>query len=127
MSAFDNATLMITGGTGSFGSTVLKHFLDSDLKEIRILPSNSHSAILTSSLTYSFGRYHPMPRTKGSKNRITASTDFDAQIRKLQKDKALGDIRGVSYIYGMFYRFGLIDVPEKVKEKMNKCGCVAKS
>ena len=27
---------MITGGTGSFGSTVLKHFLDSDLKEIRI-------------------------------------------------------------------------------------------
>lgn len=36
MSAFDNATLMITGGTGSFGSTVLKHFLESDLKEIRI-------------------------------------------------------------------------------------------
>lgn len=36
MSEFNNATLMITGGTGSFGSTVLKHFLDSDLKEIRI-------------------------------------------------------------------------------------------
>ena len=36
MSTFNNATLMITGGTGSFGSTVLKHFLDSDLKEIRI-------------------------------------------------------------------------------------------
>lgn len=36
MSAFNNATLMITGGTGSFGSTVLKHFLTSDLKEIRI-------------------------------------------------------------------------------------------
>lgn len=32
----DNKTLMITGGTGSFGSTVLKHFWDSDLKEIRI-------------------------------------------------------------------------------------------
>src|SRR5699024_12752739 len=30
------STLMITGGTGSFGSTVLKHFLGSDLKEIRI-------------------------------------------------------------------------------------------
>lgn len=27
---------MITGGTGSFGNTVLKHFLDSDLGEIRI-------------------------------------------------------------------------------------------
>ena len=33
------------------------------------------------------------------------------------RNKALGDIRGVSYIYGMFYRLGLIDVPEKVKEK----------
>ena len=30
-----------------------------------------------------------MPRTKGSKNRITASTDFDAQIAKLQKNKAM--------------------------------------
>ena len=28
-----------------------------------------------------------MPRTKGSKNRV--KTDFDAQIAKLQKDKAL--------------------------------------
>ena len=36
MSTFSGATLMITGGTGSFGSTVLKHFLNSDLKEIRI-------------------------------------------------------------------------------------------
>lgn len=36
MSSFTNATLMITGGTGSFGSTVLRHFLTSDLKEIRI-------------------------------------------------------------------------------------------
>ena len=27
---------MITGGTGSFGTTVLKHFLNSDLKQIRI-------------------------------------------------------------------------------------------
>ena len=38
----------------------------------------------------------------------------------VDKSKALGDIRGVSYIYGMFYRFGLIDVPKKVKEKMTK-------
>lgn len=30
-----------------------------------------------------------MARTKGSKNRIAASTDFDAQIAKLQKDKAM--------------------------------------
>lgn len=33
---FNNKTLMITGGTGSFGNAVLKYFLDSDIKEIRI-------------------------------------------------------------------------------------------
>jgi UDP-glucose 4-epimerase len=31
-----NATLLITGGTGSFGNAVLKRFLNSDIKEIRI-------------------------------------------------------------------------------------------
>ena len=36
MSAFTNKTLLITGGTGSFGNTVLKHFLKSDIGEIRI-------------------------------------------------------------------------------------------
>ncbi len=35
--AFKNKTLVITGGTGSFGSTVLKHFLTSDIGEIRII------------------------------------------------------------------------------------------
>ena len=33
---FSNKTLMITGGTGSFGKTVLKRFLDTDVKEIRV-------------------------------------------------------------------------------------------
>ena len=36
MSAFTNATLLITGGTGSFGNTVLKHFLTTDIGQIRI-------------------------------------------------------------------------------------------
>ncbi|WP_243283146.1 hypothetical protein [Blautia luti] len=40
------------------------------------------------------------------------------QEEVVERSKALGDIRGVTYIYGMFYRFGLIDVPDKVKEKM---------
>lgn len=34
---FANKTLLITGGTGSFGNAVLRRFLDSDLREIRIL------------------------------------------------------------------------------------------
>ena len=33
---FKNKTLLITGGTGSFGNAVLKRFLDSDIEEIRI-------------------------------------------------------------------------------------------
>ena len=33
---FNNKVLLITGGTGSFGNAVLKRFLDSDLKEVRI-------------------------------------------------------------------------------------------
>jgi C-terminal peptidase prc len=36
MSQFSGATLLITGGTGSFGNTVLKHFLTTDIGEIRI-------------------------------------------------------------------------------------------
>lgn len=33
---FDNKVLMVTGGTGSFGHTVLKRFLDTNVREIRI-------------------------------------------------------------------------------------------
>lgn len=36
MSLYSGATLMITGGTGSFGNTVLKHFLTTDIGQIRI-------------------------------------------------------------------------------------------
>ena len=36
MTLFTNKILLITGGTGSFGNAVLKRFLDTDIKEIRI-------------------------------------------------------------------------------------------
>ena len=36
MSIFANKTLLITGGTGSFGNAVLRRFIDTDIKEIRI-------------------------------------------------------------------------------------------
>ena len=36
MSVFENKVLLITGGTGSFGNAVLRRFLESDIKEIRI-------------------------------------------------------------------------------------------
>lgn len=40
----------------------------------------------------------------------------------VDRPKALGDIRGVTYIYGMFYRFGLIDMPDKLNGKMKRAG-----
>lgn len=33
---FNGKILLITGGTGSFGNAVLRRFLDTDIKEIRI-------------------------------------------------------------------------------------------
>lgn len=36
MTIFKNKTLLITGGTGSFGNAVLNRFLDTDIREIRI-------------------------------------------------------------------------------------------
>lgn len=36
MSLFEGKTLMITGGTGSFGNAVLRRFLKTDIGEIRI-------------------------------------------------------------------------------------------
>ena len=37
MKKFNNKILLITGGTGSFGNAVLRKFLNSSLKEVRIL------------------------------------------------------------------------------------------
>lgn len=36
MSIFENKVLLITGGTGSFGNAVLRRFINTDIKEIRI-------------------------------------------------------------------------------------------
>lgn len=38
----------------------------------------------------------------------------------VSRPKAMGDLRGVSYIYPLFYRFGLIDVPEAFAQNMEK-------
>ena len=39
---------------------------------------------------------------------------------EVKKPKALGDIRGGSYIYSILWRFGLIRVPEEIEKKMEK-------
>lgn len=36
----------------------------------------------------------------------------------VKKPKAIGDIRGISYIYPMLWRFGVITVPEQIENKL---------
>ena len=42
---FNNKTLLITGGTGSFGGAVLKRFLNEDIGEIRIFSRDENIII----------------------------------------------------------------------------------
>ena len=64
------------------------------------------------------------PQGKQQESGVKFSAVGMRNIKKVgavvDRPKALGDIRGVSYIYGMFYRFGLIDVPDTARQKM-KC------
>ena len=58
---------------------------------------------------------------RGESKSLTMSTVLKAYENSIgagivERPKALGDLHGVSYIYPIFFRFGLIEVPEKVKE-----------
>lgn len=46
MLMFKNKTLLITGGTGSFGNAVLDRFLTTDIKEIRIFSRDEKSRMI---------------------------------------------------------------------------------
>ena len=49
---------------------------------------------------------------------------LEKQGEVVERPKALGDIRGISYIYPILYRFGIIQVPLKTAEKMQVRGGV---
>ena len=49
---------------------------------------------------------------------VVAHSKRDSE--EVKKPKALGDIRGVSYIYPILWRFGLIRVPKAIEKKMGK-------
>lgn len=51
-SMFKGNTLLITGGTGSFGNAVLRRFLDSGLREVRIF-SRSRTTCVSATTTQS--------------------------------------------------------------------------
>ena len=60
---FDNRALLITGGTGSFGNAVLRRFLDSDLREIRILKQLKQDNIVLLKVLLHDQHHHFPPRS----------------------------------------------------------------
>ena len=75
-----------------------------------------------------YNRELVVSRRKESKTLAWSSIKlaFDRAMEKqgqvIDRPKALGDIRGISYIYPMLYRFGIIEVPNKTAEKMQLKG-----
>lgn len=62
---------------------------------------------------------------RGESKSLTMSTILKAYENSigagsLDRPKTLGDLRGVSYIYPIFFRFGLIEVPENVKAMLQR-------
>jgi UDP-glucose 4-epimerase len=77
---FEDKTLLISGGTGSFGNAVLRRFLHSDLKEIRILSRDEKKQD-------DMRKFYSNPKLKF----------YIGDVRDYQS--VLNAVRGVDYIY----------------------------
>ncbi len=77
---FVNKTLLVTGGTGSFGNAVLRRFLQSDLKEIRIFSRDEKKQD-------DMRKRYDSPKLKF----------YIGDVRDYQS--VLGALRGVDYVY----------------------------
>ena len=81
-----------------------------------------------SGLPYSYTKELWIDRREKSKSLVWSSVRAAYhKVLELQEESArpvvdrpkdLGDIRGITYIYGIFYAFGLLEMPEKAKEKL---------
>ena len=86
MSLFENKVLMITGGTGSFGSTVLKRFLTSDIGQIRIFSRDEKKQ---DDMRHSLQQKHPEHASKVK--------FYIGDVRDIQSVRDA--IQGVDYIF----------------------------
>lgn len=77
---FTGSTLLITGGTGSFGNAVLRRFLDTDIKEIRILSRDEKKQD-------DMRKYYNNPKVKF----------YLGDVRDMQS--IFSAMRGVDYVY----------------------------
>lgn len=83
---FKNKTLMITGGTGSFGNTVLKRFLETDIGEIRVFSRDEKKQ---DDMRHEFQQKHPEAADK--------LKFYIGDVRDLQSVK--NAMHGVDYIF----------------------------
>ena len=84
--AFKGRTLMITGGTGSFGNTVLKHFLSSDVGEIRVFSRDEKKQ---DDMRHRLQRLHP-----------DAAAKVRFHIGDVRDPQSVRDaMRGVDYVF----------------------------
>lgn len=83
---FTNKTLLITGGTGSFGNAVLNRFLNTDIGEIRIFSRDEKKQ---DDMRHEYQAKYP-----GVSNKIKF---YIGDVRDLQSVK--GVMRGVDYIF----------------------------
>ena len=86
MSIFKGKTLMITGGTGSFGNAVLHRFLTSDIKEIRILSRDEKKQ---DDMRHNFQLKYP--------EHINKVKFYIGDVRDY--DSIVGAFRGVDYVF----------------------------
>lgn len=83
-------------------------------KELWVDRREDSKSLAWSSVKLAFSSLHPEESDELHKH----TKETHKYRTFVERPKALGDIRGVSYIYALFYNFGLIDVPDKFKANM---------
>lgn len=83
---FAGKTLLITGGTGSFGNTVLRHFLSTDIGEIRIFSRDEKKQ---DDMRHAYQQQYPALSGK--------LKFYIGDVRN--PDSVRGAVRGVDYIF----------------------------
>ena len=99
MSAFNGATLMITGGTGSFGNTVLKHFLETDIGEIRTAYDDANLVLINNM------NIAPLDGGAAISGSVTNLTDTEALIEVENMT-----VNGKKRIKNKAYDHGQVDI-----------------
>ncbi len=108
----------------SFKGYCILLLVDQDVHPHRSYLRKFHTSLLRVSEKYLMARTKSTAsldeRIREAEKKVTEAYENSIGAIIVNRPKALGDLRGVSYIYPILYRFGLIEVQEKVKEILQK-------